>query len=166
MEDAQTYQEFFTAVKKRVPGANVTILMTDDGKYESVIYFALSTFFLDSAIVAACSAVYPGVNHLLCRWHIDRYDACSFVAITHTHNHVACRAWQRKLHSLVTDDAHKAEIYKYLWMLLTEGDKQVFSENLRSFLQYWESREPKFTSYFRQNYVSRYGKKHCTGESC
>ena len=59
---------------------------------------------------------------------------------------------------LVTDNSHKAEIYKYLWMLLTEGDKQVFSENLQSFLRYWESREPKFTAYFKQNYVPRYGK--------
>ena len=32
IEDAQTYQEFFTAVKKRVPDANVTLLMADDGK--------------------------------------------------------------------------------------------------------------------------------------
>ena len=79
------------------------------------------------------------------------------------HAYVACRAWQRKLHSLVTDDTHKAEIYKYLWMLLTEGDKQVFSENLQSFIQYWEFREPKFTAYFRQNYAPRYGKKDCTG---
>ena len=77
-----------------------------------------------------------------------------------TQNYIACRAWQRKLHSCVTDDAHKVEIYKYQLMLLTEGDKQVFSENLHSFIQYWESREPKFTSYFRQNYA-RYGKKHC-----
>ena len=75
MEDVQTYQEFFTAVKKRVPDANVTILMTDDGECESVLK-NLSPYphlFSDSAIVAACSAVYPDVNHLLCRWHIDRY---------------------------------------------------------------------------------------------
>jgi hypothetical protein len=57
---------------------------------------------------------------------------------------------------VVTDDAHK-------WMLLTEGDKQVFSENLQSFIHYWESREPKFTAYFRQNYAPRYSKKYCTG---
>ena len=32
MEDVQTNQEFFTAVNNRVPDANVTVLMTDDGK--------------------------------------------------------------------------------------------------------------------------------------
>ena len=64
----------------------------------------------------------------------------------------------------MTDDVHKAEMYKYLWMLLTEGDKQVFSENLQSFVQYWESKEQKFTAYFRQNYASRCGKEQCRGD--
>jgi hypothetical protein len=82
----------------------------------------------DTAIITACAVVYPEVNHLL------------------------CRAWQRKLHSLVTVDAHKAEMYKCLWMLMTEGDTKVFNE---SFLQYWESRQPRFTAYFKQNYASR-----------
>lgn len=79
VEDVQTYQEFFTAVKKRVPNANVTILMTDDGKCDFMLKncFTLSTFS-DSVIVAACSVVYPGVNHLLCRWHIDRYNTYYF----------------------------------------------------------------------------------------
>ena len=59
--------------------------------------------------------------------------------------------------SLVTVDAHKAEMYKCLWMLMTEGDTKVFNENLQSFLQYWESRQPRFTAYFKQNYASRVG---------
>ena len=67
---------------------------------------------------------------------------------------MSCRAWQRKLHSLVAVDAHKAEMYKYLWMLVTEGDTK---ENLQSLLQLWESRQPRFTAYFKQNYASRTG---------
>ena len=58
---------------------------------------------------------------------------------------------------LVTNDAHKAEIYKYLWMLMTEGDQGVFAEILDTFHQFWETREPKFIAYFRNNYASRVG---------
>ena len=42
-------------------------------------------------------------------------------------------------------------------MLLTEGDEKVFNENLQSFLQFWESREPKFIAYFKQNNAPRSG---------
>ena len=68
-----------------------------------------------------------------------------------------CRAWQRKLHSLVKVDTHKAEIYKYLWMLMTEGEADVFTKNLHAFLQFWETKEPQFISYFKQNYACRAG---------
>lgn len=42
-------------------------------------------------------------------------------------------AWQKKLHASVHDDGHKAEIYKYLWMLMTEGDPTVFKKKLGGF---------------------------------
>ena len=28
---------------------------------------------IDPAIATACTNVYPGVNAILCRWHVDRY---------------------------------------------------------------------------------------------
>ena len=39
-----------------------------------------------------------------------------------------CRAWQKKLYASVRNESHKAEIYKYLWMLMTEGDPTVFQK--------------------------------------
>ena len=74
IEDAQTYQEFFKAVRVRVPDAVIDTLMTDDGEQYAIFnrLDMIFTIFSDTAIIAACSVVYPGVNHLLCRWHIDR----------------------------------------------------------------------------------------------
>lgn len=43
------------------------------------------------------------------------------------------RAWQKKLHALVHDGGHKAEIYKYLWLLMTKGDPEVFQKTLQHF---------------------------------
>jgi hypothetical protein len=68
------------------------------------------------------------------------------------------RAWQKKLHALVRDDGHKAEIYKYLWMLMAEGDPQVFQESIGAFLTYWEGKQPRFISYFKEYYANRVGK--------
>ena len=66
------------------------------------------------------------------------------------------RAWQKKLHASVRDDGHKAEIYKYLWMLMTEGDPTVFQNNLEAFQTFWEKKEPEFISYFK-DYCKKYG---------
>ena len=49
VEDAQTYHEFFKAVKWRVPDAVIDTLMTDDGEYcetciaklDSIIFFQI-----------------------------------------------------------------------------------------------------------------------------
>ena len=35
-------------------------------------------FSTDAAIVGACVDVFPGVTHILCRWHVDRYS-CLFI---------------------------------------------------------------------------------------
>ena len=68
------------------------------------------------------------------------------------------RAWQKKLHASVHDEGHKAEIYNYLWMLMTEGDPTVFKKkNLEAFQIFWERKEPGFTSYFKDYDVNRVG---------
>ena len=38
------------------------------------------------------------------------------------------RAWQRKLHHLVQNEEHRAEIYSCLWMLISEQEKKKFHE--------------------------------------
>ena len=68
------------------------------------------------------------------------------------------RAWQANIHSLVKDDSHKVEVYSCLWLLLTEEDKEAFSDHLLLSLQYWGDKEPDFTQYFQTNYATRAGK--------
>lgn len=67
------------------------------------------------------------------------------------------RAWQKKLHALVKDDCHKAEIYKFLWMLMTEEDVSVFHTNIDLFITFWRSQQPKFIAYFEEYYANRVG---------
>ena len=67
------------------------------------------------------------------------------------------RAWQKKLHSLLQDSDHKAEIYKYLWMLVVEADPEVFQEKMATFVTFWEVSEPKFITYFKDYYANRVG---------
>ena len=50
VEDVQSYQEFFKAVKRRVPEANITILMTDDGKYNYTYECVPHGLFLNQSI--------------------------------------------------------------------------------------------------------------------
>ena len=64
------------AIRNRCPAGVITTLMTDDCRilvWCIVSYIIL--FFLHPALSGAnaCSKVYPGVTHILCRWHVDRY---------------------------------------------------------------------------------------------
>ena len=58
-----------------------------------------------------------------------------------------CRAWQRKLHNLVSKDEHRAEMYACLWMLIAEQDKHKFQELQELFVNYWEAKETQFIAY-------------------
>ena len=95
--------------------------------------------------------VYPSVTHMLVQM------ACGQVMYTHAacnyHNHT-CRNWQKNLHCLVHDSIHKAEIYKYLWILITEPDQAVFSDKMNAFIQFWKTKEPQFISYFQDYYAN------------
>lgn len=71
-EDTRTYTEFFSVIKKKIPDATIHILMTDDGMYLQVNINVSIKHSLDPAMIGGCSAVYPQVTHLLCRWHVDR----------------------------------------------------------------------------------------------
>ena len=107
--------------------------------------------------------MYPGVQHLLCIWHVDRLaalnssDDCIYYIITH----IVRRAWQRKLHSLVACKQHRAELYTCLRMLMTEQCKEKFMERQTTFISYWQSREPQFVAYYVQEYSRRVGKLLC-----
>jgi len=68
-----------------------------------------------------------------------------------------CRAWQRKLYAVVQDADNGAELYKYLWLLMTSSDLPVFQQHLHDFLVTWKDKEPKFMEYFQSTYVSRAG---------
>jgi len=57
----------------------------------------------------------------------------------------------------VHDSSHKAELYKYLWMLMAADNTGVFQELLQKFLKTWEQTEPRFMKYFRDHYVNRVG---------
>lgn len=144
-------------------GGNNKLLATQVVRYIYSVY-------ADSPIIGACAEVYPGVTHLLCRWHVDRYadslkrdtiqPVCVYGVQKCNHLTIGCftlRAWQRKLHALVQDDSHKAEIYKYLWMLMTEGDPEVFQQNMEGFMKFWETKQPRFISYFKEYYSNRVG---------
>jgi len=67
------------------------------------------------------------------------------------------RAWRQKLFSLVKNDQHRFEIYTCLWLLLTENDKEKFSNRLQLFVKYWQCKELKFMEYFQGTYGSRLG---------
>lgn len=47
-------------------GGNNKLLATQVVRYIYSVY-------ADSPIIGACAEIYPGVTHLLCRWHVDRY---------------------------------------------------------------------------------------------
>ena len=68
-----------------------------------------------------------------------------------------CRAWQRKLHNLVSKDEHRAEMYACLWMLIAEQDKHKFQELQELFVNYWEAKETQFIAYYQKEYSNRTG---------
>ena len=68
-----------------------------------------------------------------------------------------CRAWQRKLNSIVKCQQHRAELYACLRMLMTEETQEKFVEHEKTFFEYWESREPQFVTYYKQEYSQRAG---------
>ena len=67
------------------------------------------------------------------------------------------RAWQRKLHHLVQNEEHRAEIYSCLWMLISEQEKKKFHEMQDLFVSYWQDRETKFVTYYQKEYSNRAG---------
>ena len=68
------------------------------------------------------------------------------------------RTWQKKLHTLVSSDEHKAEMYKYLHILMTTLDPATLQDDLKAFMTLWQKKEPLFVTYFNQNYANRVGK--------
>ena len=71
--------------------------------------------------------------------------------------HTIYRAWQRKLHSTVSNNENRAEIYACLWMLISEKDDNKFLKNENSFLSYWNDREEQFVKYYKEEYKDRAG---------
>ena len=67
------------------------------------------------------------------------------------------RAWQRKVHSVVQNLEHKAEIYACLCLLIVEPEEHKFREHLQLFMQYWQDQKPAFISYFHDYYSKRVG---------
>lgn len=64
------------AIKKQCPTGVIATLMTDDCKIITsiAVYIILHNIvsaqhYLESMLAKEC----PGVTHLLCRWHVDRY---------------------------------------------------------------------------------------------
>ena len=41
---------------------------------------------------------------------------------------------------------------------MAEGDPQVFQESIGAFQIYWEGKQPRFISYFKEYYANRVGK--------
>ena len=85
-EDTDTLEVFFKVVKASCPEAQLNTLITDDGtiitaRETRILSIAIGitketiskhSHILDLAGVLACSKVYEGVRHILCRWHVDR----------------------------------------------------------------------------------------------
>ncbi len=78
--------------------------------------------------------------------------------ITFPSSIIICRAWQKRLHALVKNEDHRAEIYKFLLILMTEEDIAVLTTNIDLFMDFWEPQQPKFVAYFREFYANRTGK--------
>ena len=72
-----------------------------------------------------------------------------------------CRAWQRKLHNLVQNEKHQAEMYSCLWMLIAEQERDKFHEMQDLFVKYWQDKEPKFVAYYNNEYSNRVGVYKC-----
>ena len=68
-----------------------------------------------------------------------------------------CRAWKRQVYKTVKKQEHQAQIYACLWMLINEPDKNTFVKNQDTFLSYWETKEPQFVTYYKQEYFPRVG---------
>ena len=59
---------------------------------------------------------------------------------------------------MVSSDEHKAEMYKYLHILMTTSDPATLQDDLKAFMTLWQKKEPLFVTYFNQNYANRVGK--------
>lgn len=119
------------------------------------IYKYKSTY-TDSAGATTCARVYPDVQQLLCRWHVDRYaHLCTYVCLWLC----VCitRAWQRKLYSEVKNDENRAQMYACLSLLISEQDVATFLKNQEMFTTYWQTREPGFIKYYEKEYSNRAG---------
>ena len=81
--------------------------------------------------------------------HVQNYN--------YVYAHNLCRAWQRKLHSVVKNDESRAQIYACLSMLISEQDVTTFLTNQDMFISYWQNREPEFTKYYQKEYSNRAG---------
>ena len=48
-------------------------------------------------------------------------------------------------------------------MMMSERDEKVFLQHQAPFLSYWQSKEPAFILYYKQEYLERKGSRiHCT----
>ena len=70
-EDTATLEAVCNVIHTRCPTATVSTLM--QMMVINILGIILHvTFVVDLAGAIACSQVYPDIQHVLCRWHVDR----------------------------------------------------------------------------------------------
>ena len=85
----------------------------------------------------------------------------TYACVQQIHCHTIYRAWQRKLHSTVSNNKNLAEIYACLWLLISEKDDNKFLKNENSFISYWNDMEEQFVKYYKEKYKDRAGMYVC-----
>lgn len=78
------------------------------------------------------------------------------LTITYKKESLYHRNWRKHLKS-VKDQKDQLQIYQTLHLLMDEENPDNFVSMTESFLELWEKKEPEFTKYFKDTYVSRAG---------
>lgn len=169
-EDEPVMKVLFQALKNRCPQAVVKTLMSDDGRCLQTIPVCciqktlLLIFHSALPPASACATVYPKVQHLLCLWHVERYECVIYDWKCHSLTSEQCisltvlqRAWRQKLQACVRNGEHRLEMYTCLWLLMTDESESDFWDRLRLFTTYWKRKEPEFVKYFQETYSYRPG---------
>lgn len=69
---------------------------------------------------------------------------------------VFIRSWRNNIRSKVSTP-NQLEIYQTLCIMESELDEAIFDTLIKSFIEQWEKKEPKFVTYFQEYYCNRIG---------
>ena len=95
-------------------------------------------------------------SYALVGYTVYTYIAMHLCKTTNHSTLLLCRAWRRKLYSMVQNGDNRKDLYQALWLIMASPDPERFHQPLQQILC-TKDKEQRLIEYFQSAYTNRAG---------